>query len=228
MMARLNQLTCMFLLLTFGFHPDCVFSVTMEIDAFTDGKRLVAYLKSYKSSKPECLLHTDGGKSLPINEHHVTVMTSSELDKYLTNCTTLRLWPDGNRRRKRQLTYPGTKWCGIGNDAKNLSDLGSEQEVDICCRDHDHCEIYILPFHNKFGLYNFSLFTCSDCGCDREFKRCLQGQLDSTTGSVIYNMYFKFLRLKCIEEKTKNVCVKSWLFMCSKYELQSKMEFSSP
>lgn len=228
MMVRLNQPICMLLLLTFGFHADCVFSVSLDIEAFTDEKRLVAFFKVDNSSIAECLLHTDGGKSLPINKEHVTLLTTGVLENYLNKCTKIRLWPIAYKRVRKSLTFPGTKWCGIGNTADSYPDLGSKREVDICCRKHDHCKIHIPRFKVKYGLHNLSMFTVSHCSCDREFKKCLQQQQDNKIANIIYNMYFNFLQLKCIEEKIIQVCVKTRFSTCQKYELQSKMEFSSP
>lgn len=31
---------------------------------------------------------------------------------------------------------PGTKWCGLGDLAKNFHDLGTEESMDRCCRSH--------------------------------------------------------------------------------------------
>jgi len=30
--------------------------------------------------------------------------------------------------------FPGTKWCGTGDIAKNFHDLGEEKDMDRCCR----------------------------------------------------------------------------------------------
>lgn len=56
------------------------------------------------------------------------------------------------------ITVPGTHWCGPGNNAKNFDDLGSEMELDMCCRAHDNCEEKILPQEEGYGLSNDGLF----------------------------------------------------------------------
>lgn len=53
----------------------------------------------------------------------------------------------------------GTRWCGSGNDAKNYDDLGFLRELDMCCREHDHCPHYILPGTTAYGYYNDWSFT---------------------------------------------------------------------
>ncbi|KAF6031009.1 hypothetical protein EB796_010674 [Bugula neritina] len=57
--------------------------------------------------------------------------------------------------------WPGTKWCGLGTDAASYDDLasGSYLETDKCCRAHDHCPHLIPPFKNKYGAFNWNLFT---------------------------------------------------------------------
>lgn len=56
------------------------------------------------------------------------------------------------------ITVPGTNWCGPGNIANNYDDLGSEVELDTCCRAHDNCQEKILPQEEGYGLSNEGLF----------------------------------------------------------------------
>jgi len=56
------------------------------------------------------------------------------------------------------ITVPGTKWCGPGNIATSYDDLGTEREVDMCCRAHDNCEEKIAPQEEAFGLRNDGVF----------------------------------------------------------------------
>ncbi|XP_050442837.1 phospholipase A2 phaiodactylipin-like isoform X2 [Adelges cooleyi] len=55
--------------------------------------------------------------------------------------------------------YPGTKWCGPGNIAKNYTDLGVYKEEDMCCRDHDHCTRILETGQCYFNLCNTSPYT---------------------------------------------------------------------
>lgn len=60
--------------------------------------------------------------------------------------------PHAISRRDLDLIYPGTKWCGAGNDAATYDDLGTAEEVDMCCREHDHCDMFIEAGQSKYGL----------------------------------------------------------------------------
>lgn len=57
------------------------------------------------------------------------------------------------------MIFPGTKWCGPGDIAKNYNDLGTYRETDKCCREHDNCGDLILPRKSKHGLENPDSFT---------------------------------------------------------------------
>lgn len=44
------------------------------------------------------------------------------------------------------------RW-GPGNSAEDYDDLGKDEEVDKCCREHDHCD-NIPSGEEKYGLRN--------------------------------------------------------------------------
>ncbi|XP_020818852.1 protein PROCA1 isoform X2 [Phascolarctos cinereus] len=69
-------------------------------------------------------------------------------------------------RVKRGFTYPGTLWCGAGNNAESYEQLGEYEETDRCCRDHDQCQHVIHPFTVNYGHHNFRWHTISHCDCD--------------------------------------------------------------
>lgn len=50
--------------------------------------------------------------------------------------------------------FIGTLWCGLGNIARNDSELGLYSEMDTCCRTHDRCEDYISSKAARYQLYN--------------------------------------------------------------------------
>lgn len=96
------------------------------------------------------------------------------------------------------LSFPGTKWCGPGNTADGYEDLGSDEEVDKCCREHDHCD-NMASGEEKHGLTNNDFFTRLHCTCDKEFKQCLR-RVDSKRGNFIGNFYLN-VRDRCYKEQ---------------------------
>ncbi|XP_035222173.1 GATA zinc finger domain-containing protein 14-like isoform X2 [Stegodyphus dumicola] len=55
--------------------------------------------------------------------------------------------------------FPGTKWCGAGDLAKDYDDLGMNEDSDRCCRAHDLCNDTLAPGATKNNLTNTSPFT---------------------------------------------------------------------
>ena len=55
------------------------------------------------------------------------------------------------------LSILGTKWCGFGNTAEDYDDLGTNTEIDKCCRKHDQCD-GVPAFGTKYGLFNFAIW----------------------------------------------------------------------
>lgn len=43
--------------------------------------------------------------------------------------------------------------------ATKYNDLGTEKNVDRCCRAHDLCPTKIKAFRSRYGLVNWSLYT---------------------------------------------------------------------
>lgn len=78
--------------------------------------------------------------------------------------------------------------CGPGNTANDYDDLGNDEEVDKCCRDHDHCD-NIASGEEKYGLKNDDFFTRLHCQCDKEFKSCLTKVI--IVVSLLYSEYSK-------------------------------------
>ncbi|XP_029155237.1 uncharacterized protein LOC114928305 [Nylanderia fulva] len=94
--------------------------------------------------------------------------------------------------------FPGTKWCGAGNIAKNESDLGRSNETDACCRAHDNCKSDILAGCTLENLINNGHFTRSACICDHAFYDCL-AKVGSISSEIIGNTYFNILGPQCYE-----------------------------
>lgn len=92
----------------------------------------------------------------------------------------------------------GTKWCGPGNTASDYNDLGVENDVDMCCRDHDHCD-NIPAGQTAHNLTNDDYFTRLHCNCDKQFYKCLYG-INTKASNAIGYMYF-YMRGKCYKEE---------------------------
>ncbi|KAF2363352.1 Phospholipase A2 domain [Trinorchestia longiramus] len=105
--------------------------------------------------------------------------------------------------QKRNLMFPGkgvmffgTKWCGPGDDADSFDDLGELKELDMCCRDHDHCPENIKHGKTKHNITNTSAFTMSHCDCDDAFHKCLK-LVDSEASQAVGFTYFSTGFIKC-------------------------------
>lgn len=95
--------------------------------------------------------------------------------------------------------YPGTKWCGPGDIADNYEDLGTEADVDSCCREHDHCDDNMLTGETKHGINNTNSYTSSSCLCDEKLYKCLQ-KAASFIGDQIGRTYFNVLQTQCFKK----------------------------
>ncbi|XP_050099252.1 uncharacterized protein LOC126579745 isoform X2 [Anopheles aquasalis] len=62
-------------------------------------------------------------------------------------------------KRKIKAIYPGTVWCGDGNQAKSEDDIGFFYLTDSCCRAHDLCPITIAAGEQFNRLRNNGHFT---------------------------------------------------------------------
>uniref|UniRef100_A0A182T6R4 phospholipase A2 n=1 Tax=Anopheles maculatus TaxID=74869 RepID=A0A182T6R4_9DIPT len=62
-------------------------------------------------------------------------------------------------KRKVKAIYPGTVWCGDGNQAKSENDIGFFYLTDSCCRAHDLCPITIAAGEQFNRLKNNGYFT---------------------------------------------------------------------
>lgn len=118
------------------------------------------------------------------------------------------------------LIFPGTKWCGKGDLARCYEDLGDDQELDMCCRDHDCCPFVIPPFTQKFNMFNYRFHSLLHCDCDQRFRGCLRRSV-STMANMIGKIYFNILGSKCFDFQQIEVCAeRSWWGRCRTYEQQ--------
>ncbi|KAG0443778.1 hypothetical protein HPB47_014539 [Ixodes persulcatus] len=123
--------------------------------------------------------------------------------------------------------FPGTKWCGAGDVAKNYDDLGLHRGTDMCCRAHDNSDDNIPALQTKHNITNKNLYTMTNCKDDRQFYNCLLN--DSSPSSVaVGKLFFNVLRTDCFAYTYPKKCVKKNPFYipilspkCKKYELDT-------
>ncbi|XP_065345638.1 group 3 secretory phospholipase A2-like isoform X2 [Cloeon dipterum] len=117
---------------------------------------------------------------------------------------------------------PGTAWCGHGDSANKLRNLGVFARTDKCCRRHDHCPLLIGGFESRFGYFNFRPFTLSHCACDERFRTCLK--LTGTgAANMVGKLFFNVVQTKCFVLKIEKVCKKySWWGKCLRYKRQKQ------
>lgn len=96
--------------------------------------------------------------------------------------------------------YPGTLWCGDGNQAKYQNEVGLFRNTDICCKQHDECPAFIKSGSEFKGLRNNGHFTRSHCDCDLKFYNCLK-RTDSLISNKIGYTYFNILRPQCFRKE---------------------------
>ncbi|KAL3285326.1 hypothetical protein HHI36_019435 [Cryptolaemus montrouzieri] len=132
---------------------------------------------------------------------------------------------DGNI--KSLLIFPGTKWCGPGNDADNDEDLGQFEDTDKCCRTHDMCPETIGGFETKHNLTNPNFYSRLPCDCDNEFHSCLK-KVNSNISAKVGTIYFSIIGTQCYKEDFPiKRCLKYNYFpriKCEEYELDTSQE----
>ncbi|XP_071093371.1 phospholipase A2 imperatoxin-1-like [Haliotis cracherodii] len=148
----------------------------------------------------------------------IVEVSKSDLDLYIEKCHNFHLTLNDSPLRKKRFAaiYPGTKWCGAGNISSHSAELGVHNYTDACCRQHDYCPDYILPFTSKYGLYNFALYTRFDCDCDEELYQCLKASRDDAAENV-GKIFFNLLSIKCMTYGHPQKCIQRWWFICLKY-----------
>ena len=100
-----------------------------------------------------------------------------------------------------------TKWCGFGQATLDYSQLGSDKELDKCCRAHDHCPVQSRGLTED----NPYLYTQCHCLCDQKFYQCLKN-VGSPTADTIGQIFFNIVRMKCLSfaEVTQKCEVSMW------------------
>ncbi|XP_077484677.1 uncharacterized protein LOC144094631 [Amblyomma americanum] len=140
-----------------------------------------------------------------IPEALVTDVTIEEMNQFIDKCLDREPATEGSSfleilgdAFRSLVIFPGTKWCGAGDIAKNYDDLGKESDTDRCCRDHDHSEDNIPALGTEHGIKNPMLYTMTACPYDRKFYNCLQN-VSSFTSVTIGVLFFDVLNTKCFD-----------------------------
>lgn len=173
------------------------------------------------------------GVLVVLPESLVTKVTPEEMDEFLDLCGTRENFAGKQKSAfdyigdifKSLFIFPGTKWCGAGDVAKNYDDLGPARATDACCREHDHSEENIAAFQSKYGIRNTNLYTMTHCKDDRKFYGCLLN--DSSVPSVaVGKIFFNILRTNCFDYTFPKKCVQNNAFYiplvtekCKQYKL---------
>ncbi|XP_067671092.1 group 3 secretory phospholipase A2-like [Haliotis asinina] len=205
----------------------CLISPCLSTDVYkyftTHGRdRLLEALFDGDGGYADCAVFGDrnviGNILKEVSAEKIDEISKSDLDLYIQKCHEFHLTLDDSplRRKRFAAIYPGTKWCGVGNISSPSAELGVHNHTDACCREHDYCPDYILPFTSKHGLYNFALYTRFDCACDKKFFQCLKASPDDAADNV-GKIYFNLLSIKCMGYGYPQKCIKRWWFICLKY-----------
>ncbi|XP_037516622.1 uncharacterized protein LOC119393585 isoform X1 [Rhipicephalus sanguineus] len=140
-----------------------------------------------------------------IPSENVTNLSIEEMDQFIDKCEDRDTSQEGSSLLDSLgdafhslVIFPGTKWCGPGDVAKNYDDLGKASDTDRCCREHDHSEDNIPAFGTKHNITNYLPYTMTECTYDKKFFSCLQNvsNLASVTVGVLF---FDVLKTKCFE-----------------------------
>lgn len=159
------------------------------------------------------------GVLVVLPETLVTKVTPEEMDQFLDLCGTRENFASKQKSAfdfigdifKSLFIFPGTKWCGAGDVAKNYDDLGPSRATDACCREHDHADDSIAAFQDKYGIRNTNLYTMTNCKDDRKFYNCLLN--DSSVSSVaVGKIFFNILRTNCFAYTYPKKCVQNNAF----------------
>ncbi|XP_039444285.1 uncharacterized protein LOC120424281 isoform X1 [Culex pipiens pallens] len=120
-------------------------------------------------------------------------------------------------KQRIKAIYPGTVWCGDGNQAKSENDIGFFHLTDTCCRAHDLCPVSIAAGEQFNRLKNNGYFTRSHCDCDKAFYNCLKNA-DTLVSNQIGYTYFNLLKPQCFRhEYPKVACTKKSKGKCLTY-----------
>ncbi|KAH9368044.1 hypothetical protein HPB48_019873 [Haemaphysalis longicornis] len=153
----------------FSLQPNTVRRVVTDVNS---GGHMLAEIFEDKNSGEVLNCNLLGDKDLiniilkAVPDAAITDVTTDEMNKVVDECgdessntTETSLLDTLETIIKSLVIYPGTKWCGAGDVAKDYDDLGKARGTDMCCRDHDHSNDSIPAFGKEHGLRNPMIFS---------------------------------------------------------------------
>ncbi|XP_045129561.1 uncharacterized protein LOC123515150 isoform X2 [Portunus trituberculatus] len=85
-----------------------------------------------------------------------------------------------------------TLWCGFGQTAQDMAELGAWGPVDHCCRLHDLCPVQLPSYVYYRGAINTTPKPMSHCRCDLQFSVCLS-KIKNRAATIVFHTYFNLL-----------------------------------
>lgn len=221
----ISAVLLMFIFTTSNFQIFCLENDFRIINNFTDdiGRTLEMIWKNNE------LVHCNFNKDKGIDSRFPSTINASEkiskkkMEDMLIQCSNILL-----RRNSRSFfIFPGTKYCGRGNNSDHLFDLGEEKQVDRCCRFHDRCGEVILAGETKYGIKNKEIYTISHCRCDFMFRHCL-ARINTVLSNKIGRLYFNSVSPGCFkytypQEGCKRMETIETISFCAEYKFNTNL-----
>lgn len=211
----------------------CVWAIPTPGSYFTD--EAAGRILHYDIHSGDCVLFGDRRivdeimRELAASESPVAVVEAAELTALISACYARAAHEKRDHAPRAEnfphIIYPGTKWCGTGNVADGLDDLGPLRDVDICCRDHDLCPDDLEPGQTRHNISNDSSFTMTHCDCNENFRKCLQ-RVGSAEAKEVGSAYFSTGLFQCYRLAKPIIGCKKWAGLlnqaCQEYEFSEE------
>lgn len=156
--------------------------------------------------------------------------TFSQWEKACSEIHKRRLSIVSKRKVFPEIVYPGTKWCGPGDDSEDYEDLGPLENTDKCCRAHDNCPVHILPFTTQYHYFNYRPWTITHCTCDEHLFDCLKDvgrevPAETKDSNIVGDAFFREVNPPCFRLEHNKYCAKRhWSQLwCERWERADKV-----
>ncbi|XP_034946610.1 phospholipase A2-like [Chelonus insularis] len=133
-------------------------------------------------------------QSLVIPENNTSLLNIS----YFNDDNLMEL-NDTHAQKRRELIFPGTLWCGLGNVAVYDDEVGFFSYTDSCCKNHDKCRLDVSYSHKSKieGVIDFLFKSDTICPCDSAFYVCLR-KANTFISKTVGKIFFNVLRPTCL------------------------------